>query len=279
MNPSSVPVPTRLLARCAVALLVLTLGACGLKNRTDAADLLPVDQLYAEAHEALQSGNYDRASTYFRRLIARFPFGKFNEQAQLELAYADYKSGKPEDAISAIDRFIKLYPTHGRIPYAYYLRGLINFNRESGILARIINRDETRHDLSYARQAFQDFGELLRRFPDSEYALDARQRMIFLRNGLSQAELNVASYYFRREAYIGAINRCRYILDNYEQTPQSADALALMAESYNRLGQEQLSVDARKVLELNYPEHPYLAGAWPASRSIWRRLIPFFGRG
>ena len=264
-------------ARALLVVLVLALAACGGKHRTDAADILPVDQLYEQAHIALENGNWDKAITMFKRLIARFPFGKYNEQAQLELAYAEYKSHKPEDAISTIDRFIKLYPTHEKIPYAYYLRGLTNFSREGGWLSRLINRDESRHDLTYAHQAFQDFGELVKRFPESVYAPDARQRMIFLRNGLAQGELNVASYYFRREAYIAVAARARYILDNYEQTPQAGDALALMCESYRRLGQETLSEDTRKVLALNYPEHPYLTGAWPAQQSKWKTLIPFFG--
>ena len=258
-------------------LIAFALAACSGKNRTDAADVLPVEELYEQAHQSLEAGNWERAATFHKRLIARFPFGKYNEQAQLELAYAYYKQHKPEDAVSAIDRFIKLYPTHEKIPYAYYLRGLTNFTREGGWLARLINRDETRHDLTFAHQAFQDFGELVKRFPESVYAEDARQRMIFLRNGLAQAELNVADYYFRREAYIAVAARARYILDNYEQTPQAADALALMCESYARLGQDTLSQDTRKVLALNYPEHPYLSGAWPAAQSRWRTLIPFFG--
>ena len=264
-------------ARALLAVLVLALAACHGKNKSDAADTLPVEELYAQAHQSLENENWDRASQYYKRLIARFPFGKYNEQAQLELAYAEYKQHKPEEAISTIDRFIKLYPTHEKIPYAYYLRGLTNFSREGGWLARLINRDESRHDLTYAHQAFQDFGELVKRFPESVYAADARQRMIFLRNGLAQGELNVASYYFRREAYIAVAARARYILDNYEQTPQAGDALALMSESYHRLGQDTLSQDTRKVLALNYPEHPYLTGAWPAQQSRWKTLIPFFG--
>ena len=268
---------TALATRALLALFVLALAACGGKNRTDAADILPVEELYAEAHKSLTSSNWDRASSYYQRLIARFPFGKYNEQAQLELAYAFYKQHKPEEAVSAIDRFIKLYPTHEKIPYAFYLRGLVNFSREGGWLARLINRDESRHDLTYAHQAFQDFGEVVKRFPESIYAADARQRMVFLRNGLAQAELNVADYYFRREAYIAVTARARFILDNYEQTPQAGDALAFMTESYQRLGQETLAQDTRKVLALNYPEHPYLSGAWPAAGSKWKTLIPFFG--
>ena len=142
-------IPT--LVRALLVLFVLALAAChGGKNKTDKLDLLPVEDLYAQAHQSLESGNWDRAATYYKRLIARFPFGKYNEQAQLELAYAYYKEHKSEEAVSAIDHFIKLYPTHEKIPYAFYLRGLVNFSREGGWLARLINRDESRHDLTYA---------------------------------------------------------------------------------------------------------------------------------
>ena len=260
---------------CAV-LLVVFLAACG-KTRTDAADVMPVDELYNTAKRSLDNGNNGRAIQMYKRLIARFPFGKYNEQSQLELAYAQYKDKKFEDGLSTINRFIKLYPTHQRIDYAYYLRGLINFNRESGLISRYLTGDITRHDLSYARQSFQDFGELIKRFPDSQYADDARQRMIYLRDGLAQYELNVADFYFRRQAYVAAINRAKTIIDEYQQTKQCGDALAIMTEGYARLGQEQLSEDAKRVLKQNYPDHAYFSGGWPHQRNKFLQLIPFVG--
>lgn len=266
-----------LAARAAALLLICILAVSCSKTRTDAADVMPVDELYNTAKSALENGNTGRAITMYRRLIARFPFGKYNEQAQLELAYAQYKERKPEDALSTVNRFIKLYPTHAHIDYAYYLRGLINFSRESGLLSRFLTGDKTRHDLSYARQSFADFGELLKRFPESGYVDDARQRMIFLRDGLAQYELNIAEYYFRREAYVAAVNRAKYIVDNYQQTTQCGDALAIMAEGYARLGQDTLAEDAKKVLKQNYPDHAYFAGGWPNSRSKFWTLIPFVG--
>jgi outer membrane protein assembly factor BamD len=257
--------------------LVVLASACSSRTRIDATEVLPVDELYAEAHRSLESGNYDRAAKYFQRLVARFPFGNYTEQAQLELAYAQYKSSSPEEALSTASRFIKTFPTHPHVDYAYYLRGLINFDRDVGLLERYIKQDSTRRDLGFARQSFQDFGELVKRFPDSRYAPDARQRMIYLRTGVAQAELNVADFYFRRGAYVAAQGRAKFILENYQQTPQTGDALAILTESYKRLGQDKLSEDSLRVLKLNFPDHPYLNGAWPAKRSRWRQLIPFMG--
>jgi outer membrane protein assembly factor BamD len=264
--------------RLAFVLAIALLGAaCRKHGRLDETETLPVDQLYSEAKALLEAGNYERSIRYYRRLVARFPFGKYTEQAELDTAYAQYKGGEPDEALSTINRFIRQYPTNKHIDYAYYLRGLINFNREVGLLERYVANDNTRRDLGFARQSFQDFGELLKRFPDSRFAEDARQRMVYLRNGIAQGELNVAEYYFRRAAYIAAQGRAKYIIENYQQTPQAAEALAIMAESYKRLGQAKLSEDTIRVLQLNYPDHPYLSGDWPARGSKWWQLIPGFG--
>jgi outer membrane protein assembly factor BamD len=270
-------IANRLFSVAALLALLLALAACGEGTRVDATETLPVDELYAEAKTSLLAGNYERASRYYKRLVARFPFGRFTEQAELELGYAQFKSNDPEEALSTVNRFIRQYPTHAHIDYAYYLRGLINFNREFGVLERYIQQDTSRRDLGYARQSFQDFGELLRRYPDSRYAGDARQRMVHLRNGLAQAELNVAEFYFRRAAYVATQARAKYIIENYQETPQTGDALALMAESYHRLGQQTLAEETLRVLKLNYPEHPYLDGGWPSKRNIWWQLVPFVG--
>jgi outer membrane protein assembly factor BamD len=268
----------RTLFRClGVLVLAAVLGACSKGDRVDAKDTLPVDEMYAEAKTSLEVGNYGRAIEYFKRLVARFPFGRFTEQAELELAYAQYKNGEHEEALSTANRFIRTYPTHAHADYAFYLRGLINFNREVGLLERYIGTDDTRRDRGFARQSFQDFGELVKRYPDSRFANDARQRMIHLRNGLAQSELNVAEYYFRRQAYIAAQGRAKYIVENYQQTPQAGDALAIMAESYKQLGQDKLAEDTIRVLQLNYPEHPYFDGDWPSSPSKWWQLIPIWG--
>jgi len=260
-----------------LALFALAIVACGDRTRLDAAEVLPVDELYAEAKQSMQAGNYERAVKYYKRLVARFPFGRYTEQAELDMAFSQYKGNAPEEALSTVNRFIKQYPTQKHADYAYYLRGLINFNREIGLLERYIEQDTTRRDLQYARQSFQDFAELIERYPNSRYAPDARQRMVHLRNGLAQAELNIAGYYFRREAYIAAQGRAKNIIETYQETPQAAEALAIMAECYKRLGETQLAEDTRRVLELNFPDHAYLKGEWPNENSGWFDWLPFVG--
>ncbi len=266
------------LIRLVFLVALLALGACSRGKKADPVETLPVDQVYALAKEALQNGNLDRAARTYERLVARFPFGAYTEQAQLELAYAQYKDHKEEEAYSSINRFIKTYPTHKHIDYAFYLRGLINFGRSDGLLERYVSRDETKRDQAYALQSFEDFSELVKRYPDSRYAGEARQRMIHLRNNMAQAEVGVALFYLRQKAYVAAANRAEKVVETYQRTPQAGDALAVMSESYARLGQEKLSADARRVLELNYPEHPYLKGQYPPKRHAWKRLIPFTDR-
>jgi len=254
-------------------------AACSRVKKDDVAETLPVEAMYAEAKSSLESGNLDRSLKYYKRLIARFPFGPYTEKSQMELAYAEFKARKPDDAYSSINRFIKTYPTHGEIDYAYYLRGLINFERESGLLERYVNMDMTKRDQGFARQSFDDFSELLNRYPESRYAEDARQRMIYLRNAMAQAELNIAEYYLRRGAYVAAANRSKYIVENYQRTPQAGDALAIMTASYKSLGQAKLAEESEQVLKLNYPDHPYFHGDWPPQPAFWKRIVPFTNKG
>jgi outer membrane protein assembly factor BamD len=226
---------------------------------------------------ASQTKNYDKAGRYFQRLVARFPYGPYSEQAQLELAYVLHKQGKTEEATSAINRFIRTYPTHPHIDYAYYLTALINFDRENRWLAKIARLDTSARDLGAAQQSFNDFNDVVRRYPTSKYAEESRQRMIYLRNRLAQHDLSVGMYYYERDAYVSAVGRAKYVLETYPQSEFDDDAVALLAASYKKLGQDGLSQDARRVLESNYPEHPYLTGNWPKRRSRWNHLNPFAG--
>jgi len=262
-----------------LALLLAVAGCSHFGKKGDVTETLPLEDLYAQAKEALQNNNLSRATHYYERLVARFPFGPYTEQAQLELAYAQYKDHKEEEAYSTVNRFIKTYPTQKHIDYAYYLRGLINFNRSSGLLERYIDRDQSKRDQAYSLQSFDDFSELVKRYPSSPYAADGRQRMVFLRDNMARSDLNIALYYLRRQAYVAASNRAEHIVEAYQGTPQAADALAIMAESYKSLGEDKLSDDARRVLELNFPDHPYLAGHWPPKRQYWKRMVPFINRG
>jgi len=262
----------RLLALITVLLLA---SGCGrFFDREDPLETLDVARLYDEAKGSLRTGNTARAERYYKRLIARFPFGPYTEQAQLELAYAQFKGAKGEEALSTLNRFIKTYPTHQHIAYAYYLRGVVNFDTGSPLLDRLARIDATQRDQSSLRQSFNDFADLIRRFPDSRYTADARQRMVHVRNQLARHEINVAKYYLRRGVWIGAAKRGQYIIEFYPQSAYQSDALAVMVESYRRLGQETLAADAERVLRANDPEHAYFSGDWPTQRAWWRKLIP-----
>jgi outer membrane protein assembly factor BamD len=246
-------------------------------GKEERTETLEVEQLYAEAHEAMRDGDYSQANKYYTRLIARFPFGPYNEQSQLDLAYVQYKIGKPEDATSTIDRFIRTYPRHRFISYAYYLKAVVNFDRNVGLMSRVFRTDPSARDLNGPLTSFNDFNEVLRRYPNSQYAVDARQRMVYLRNELARHELVVGLYYLRRGAYVSAANRGKWLLENYPQSEYEGDAIALMAASYSKLGQAGLADDSKRVLQKNYPEHPYLTGKWPNYEGFFSKLNPFAG--
>ena len=264
----------------AVFVLVMSISACSLFGHRDTVDTMPLTELYSTAHGYLEHGDYSAASRAYQRLIARFPSGQYNEQAQLDLAYSQYKDNQPDDALSTINRFIKTYPANKHVDYAYYLRGLINFGRTTGVVERFTKSTggQSRRDQGYNLQSFDDFSELARRFPDSAYTADARQRMIYLRNLLAQYEINVAEFYLRHNAYIAAADRSQYVIEHYQQSPQTGDALAILTRSYLALDRKTLAAQTRDVLALNYPQHPYLTDSkWPRAPSTVRKLIPFSG--
>ncbi|MGH8040529.1 MAG: outer membrane protein assembly factor BamD [Rudaea sp.] len=262
---------------CLLFALVLLAGCHRGEGKKDAAEYLPVDKMYATAKQALEDGNLSKAIKFDERLIARFPFGPYTEQATLDLAYAQYKSNKREDAYSTINRFIKTYPAQKHVDYAYYLRGVINFDRDRGFLDRYANQDMTKRDQAHSLQSFEDFSDLLTRFPNSRYAADARQRTIYLRDNLARGEINIAEFYLRENAYVAAANRAKDVLAKYPRTPQTADALATLVIAYKKLGQDKLAADSERVLKLNFPNHPYLSGNWPKHPHWWWRMIPFRG--
>jgi outer membrane protein assembly factor BamD len=262
--------------------LALSLGGCKtiggwFGDAQEETETLPVEQLYAKSKDYQMEGSHSRAIRYYQRLVARFPFGPYSEQSQLELVYSQYKTGKFEDATNGIDRFIRTYPRHPHIDYAYYLKALINFDRESGWLKRLARIDMSQRDLSSPTVSFNDFNEVIRRYPNSRYAADARQRMVYLRNVLARHDLVVGLYYYRRGAWVSAANRGKYVLETYPQSEYDGDAIALMAASYGQLGEDTLSADAKRVLQQNYPEHPYLSGDWPKKKGLWRQLNPVAG--
>lgn len=239
---------------------LLSLSGCAWLSSTpeDPTANWSASQLHAAGRDAMRSGNYETAVDYFEKLQARYPFGRYAQQAQLDIAYSHYQSGEADEAIAAADRFIRTYPRHPVVDYAYYLRGLANYSRDVGILGRLLPSDPSRTDSQAAQQAFNDFAELVQIFPDSRYAEDAHQRMVFLRNSLAEYEINVARFYLERKSYVAAVNRSRYVLENYQTTPAAENALGIMAEAYHHLALNDLAQDSYRVLERNYPESAYL---------------------
>jgi outer membrane protein assembly factor BamD len=263
-----------------LALVVAASGCSGIKTMfkdKNKNEGLPVGELYDRAHNNMEMGRWANASEVFGRLIAQYPYGPFTEQALMEQAYAQYKAGKHEDAISTIDRFIRTYPTHRNIAYLYYLRGLSNMARNTVFMARAFNLDTSTRDLAAPQQAYSDFNTVATRYPNSRYTADARQRMVFLRNEFARFELNTGLYYLRRSAWVSAADRATYLLETYPQSEYQNDAVALLGEAYTRLGNTVLAADAKRVLEQNDPQHPWLAGRWPKDPNMLKRLNPFTG--
>ena len=261
----------------ALALAVVATGCHKGDRKKDAYEGAPVEQIYEKAHHYMERGNWSAAETAFKRLTAQYPYGPYTEQALIETAYAQYKAGKHDDAVSTIDRFIRTYPTHRNIAYFYYLRGLANSNRDAVFLQRVWSLDPSRRDLATPVQAYSDFNLLTERYPNSRYSADARQRMIALRNLFARHELDAALYYLRRDAWVSAASRAKYLLETYPQSEFQNDAVAVLGEAYTHLGNETLAADARRVLQQNDPQHPWLSGDWPDYPSSLRRLNPFAG--
>jgi outer membrane protein assembly factor BamD len=239
----------------------LALGGCGLLPEVqDETAGWSAQKLYAEAKDNLNSGNYTQAVKLFETLEARYPFGRYAQQAQLEVAYAYYKDEEPISAIAACDRFIKLHPNHPNVDYAYYLKGLVNFNDDLGYLGNLIEQDLSERDPRAARDAFLAFKELVTRFPDSKYAEDSTARMKYLVNALAGNEVHVAKYYLKRKAYVAAANRAKEVLKTYPDAPVLEEALAIMVVAYDKLNLTDLRDDAQRVLTLNFPNSKYAKG-------------------
>ncbi len=254
--------PSRLRQGLGLVLLVAVTASCswmpfvGGKDDEE-EDLDATEQmLYRNAQRSLRAGNYDRAITALERLESRFPFGRYAEQAQLELVYARYQSSDHDTARLAADRFIRLHPQHSDIDYAYYLKGLAAYNKNQGLLDRVFSSDMSKRDMTYVNQAYADFAELLTRFPDSDYATDARQRMVYLRNVQAASEVHIANYYMSRGAFVAAANRARYVIDNFPDAAPVPEALIVLVEANYRLDLSVAANDALRVLSLNYPNHP-----------------------
>jgi outer membrane protein assembly factor BamD len=264
-----------------VLLAAFTVSGCarvkGVFKNDEVNEGVPVEELYQKGHRSVRNGNFDNAVTTYKRLVAQYPYGAYTEQALVETAYAQYKMGDSESAISTIDRFIRTYPTHRNTVYMYYLRGLVNSNRDTVFLQRVWSLDASRRDLATPMQGYNDFSIVAERYPNSRYAADARQRMVALRNMFARHEIETALYYIRRGAWVAAATRAKHLLETYPQSEYQNDAVAALAESYTKLGNETLAADARRVLAQNDPQHPYLTGKWPDYPWTIRKLNPFAG--
>jgi outer membrane protein assembly factor BamD len=258
-----------LLRALALLVLVFALGGCAwLPEVKDETSSWSADRLYSEANGALREGNYTRAIKLYETLEARFPYGRYAQQAILESAYANYRASETAAAISAADRFIRTYPNHPNVDYAYYLKGLVYFREDQGLLGYIYELDLSEREPKGMRESFAAFRELAAKFPDSRYAEDSITRMKYLTNSLALYEVKVARYYFNRGAYLAAANRAQGALTNFPRTPANEDALDVLIRSYDRLGLVQLRDDSLGILKLTFPDSRYVVG--PPPKPWWR---------
>ncbi|MBC7803103.1 MAG: outer membrane protein assembly factor BamD [Candidatus Parcubacteria bacterium] len=257
------------------AAATLLLSGCGmLSKETDETAGWSAQKLYGEAKEAMSSRAWDRAIKYLEKLEARYPYGRFAQQAQLDVAYAYWKNNERASAIAAAERFIKLYPNHPNVDYAYYLKGLVNFNENSGIFSIMDNPDMTERDSKGSREAFEAFKELVQRFPDSKYTEDAQARMRYLVNTLAQYEVHVARYYMKRGAFVAAANRAQFAVQNYPQAPALEEAVFIMVRAYDSLGMTDLRDAADRVMRKNFPESRYFTGKGGREVPWWKLWDP-----
>lgn len=242
----------------ALGLILASFLLTGCSSEDDIPQETSEELLYETIQSNMKTQNFSLAVRNLQLLESRYPFGPYAEQAQLEIVYAHYRNYEPDAAIAAGDRFIRLHPLHQNVDYAYYIKGLANYAEDEGFLDRFLPTDMTMRDPGAALQSFEDFRQLLTRYPDSPYAPDAKARMVYLRARLARYEINVANYYFKRGSFLAAANRGRYVVENFPQTPASGDALAVMVQAYQLLELDDLASNSLIVLQSNYPKHPSL---------------------
>ncbi|MFL6675361.1 MAG: outer membrane protein assembly factor BamD [Massilia sp.] len=260
-----------LVATCAL----LGLQACSLlPEKTDETKNWSATKLYDEARQEMDGGHYDAAIKLFEKLESNYPFGTYAAQAQMEIAYAYYKSQDQAQALAAVERFIKLHPNHPQVDYMYYLRGLINFNDQLGFLNFVYKQDPTERDPKATREAFAAFKALVDKFPNSKYRADSIERMKYLINAMASYEVHVANYYYRRGAFLAALNRAQSAVTDYSDAPAREEALYLIVRCYDKLGMPDLRDDAQRVFALNYPNSRFAnpnAGRDQAWWKFWAR--------
>ena len=261
----------RSLSVLACLLLAISLAGCGIfgKDEDKRKDWSAADY-YKAAKEEFDAHNWDAAVKLYEALEAKYPFGRFAQQAQIEVAYAYYKQGESAQAITALDKFVKLHPNHENLDYALYLKALVNFKEDLGPLAKIWAQDLADRDPKAARESFEGFKDLVTRFPESKYADDSRDRMAYLIEALARHEINVAHYYMSRGAYLAAANRAQDAITRFPHSPTHKDALDVMIEAYDRMGMSELRDDAKRVLAKNYPSDPLAQQDKNRSQPWWK---------
>src|ERR687896_850559 len=251
--------------------LFLGLGACATDLQDETVGW-SAQRLYGEAKDAMSSRDWPRAVRYLEKLEARYPYGRFAQQAQLEIAYAHWKDQERASAIAAVERFIKMYPNHASVDYAWYLKGLINFNDQYGLMTWLTSPDMSDRDPKSTRESFAAFKEVVTRFPESKYAPDAAARMRYLINALAAHEVHVARYYMNRGAYLAAANRAQYAIRHYAQAPALEEAVFVLVLAYDRLGMNDLRDAADRVMRNNFPDSRYLKSGGERKDVPWWRL-------
>ncbi len=264
-------VPATRPAAAAMLACAFVLSACSSSVKDPTANWSP-NKLYAEAKDEANSGAYDKAILLFEKLEGRAAGTPLAQQAQLEKAYAQYKTGEQPQSIATLNRFMKLHPASPAFDYALYLKGMVNFNDNLGLFAAISRQDLAERDQKAAKESFESFKELVTRFPDSKYTPDARLRMSYTVNSLAQSEVHVARYYYSRGAYIAAINRAQTAIADYRDVPALEEAIYIAYKSYDALGMTQLRDDTRRILEKTYPKSEFVTKGFRSLDNPWYKL-------
>ncbi len=259
-----------ILRHTVLILFVGLLAACAGTVEEDRTRNWTADKLYQEAKSEMASGSWEEAIKLYEKLEARYPYGRYAQQAQIEVAYAYYKSGEAASAIAACDRFIRLHPNHPSVDYVYYLKGLVNFNEDLGLMGTISDQDPTERDSKAARDSYESFRDLVTRFPNSKYTPDASQRMAYLVNALASNEVHVARYYLKRGAYVAAANRAQYAVKTFPNAPAIEEGLFILVKSYDAMGMNDLRDDAERVMKKNFPNSVYYTRGLDRQTPWWR---------
>ncbi len=240
----------------AAAILACALALAGCSSTDEALTATAPGKVYEQAQASLRTGDINSAIRLLESLEARFPFAPETRQAKLDIMYAYYRAGEVESAVDAADTFIRENPTHPRVDYAHYVKGLVYFERTPNIMERWFNANLNARPPQDARKSFQSFGTLIQRYPDSEYAADARQRMVYLRNRLADYEVHVADFYLRRKAYVASLARTKFCIENYDGAPAVRRALEIQVQAYEALGLKDLATQSLQVYAMNFPDQP-----------------------